>query len=147
MHSSDRRFLFPIGKLWRKNLDFSFLCKEKHSSSLLCFSSLRISFTTPTEHFWHFWSLCVCVLFPPQQASLRHRWVFYSFKFWHYLPGEASDLTSKGSVPKTAPYLHFRCQLPLIVLTNSYRSEPPTISYSGLVNLPEKLRELQKALA
>ena len=80
-------------KLGKYSFYFSFLCKEKLSSSLLCVSLLWICFTTHTEHFifdisghqtyggFSSW----------QQAILCNiNWSSYNLtQFWHSLPREA----------------------------------------------------------
>lgn len=66
---------------FRKNSVFSFLHRERPTSSWLCVYLLCVSFITHTEHFtsWHFWSPDVWEFSPQQQASLWHQMGFLQF--------------------------------------------------------------------
>lgn len=71
---------------------FSFLCREKPSSSPLCISSLCVFFyySHRTLHFWHYWSPNVKVFPCNKQFCDLNRMFENLTQFWHDWPGDSA---------------------------------------------------------
>ena len=104
--------------------------------NLLFYSHRTLLTLLVTKYVWFY-------LFSNEQVSniARYPTVFSSDTIYLEI---TSDHRSKGSFPQESLLSPF--QMPFTTWLLTYRSEPPTTSYSGLMNLPEQLTELRKHL-